>query len=119
MAQICEREGCSGSEIDPICLKHHNLRLCGDCFGELLSVIGDFVAGTTHSLNAPAEKEMYIPVRGIPDEKRLKQRPSCRKCSKEMSFQGGYNQGKERLDVIYTHEVYTCPSCRTRKVIRR
>ena len=54
--QICEREGCSGIEIDPICLKHHNLRLCSDYFGELLSVIGDFVAGTTHSLNAPAEK---------------------------------------------------------------
>ena len=101
MAQTCEREGCSGTEIDPICLKHHNLRLCGDCFGELLSVIGDFVAGTTHSLNAPAEK------------------PLCRKCSKDMVFQGGYNLGKERLDVIYTHEVYTCPSCRTRKVIRR
>jgi len=46
-------------------------------------------------------------------------KPKCRKCHKDMIFSGGYNQGKERLDVIYTHEVYRCYNCRTRTVVRR
>ena len=44
-------------------------------------------------------------------------KPKCRKCNRPMNFSGGYNRGRVRLDVIYTHEVYQCPYCRTRKTV--
>jgi len=40
----------------------------------------------------------------------------CRKCNKRMTFAGGYNQGIEKPDKVYTHEVYRCYTCNTRTV---
>jgi len=45
-------------------------------------------------------------------------KPKCRKCNGPMNFVGGYDRGRERLDLLYTHEVYRCPYCRTCKVVK-